>query len=133
MTDEAAPTDFLQLADLLAIAQGILGDPGVRDMGLLESAVNRPQSSAFGEFAYPTLTEQAAALMHSIARFHPLVDGNKRLAWSATRAFLMLNGRDLTYTVDQAESFVLSVAAGELDVPDIARWLEDHGTRLADT
>ena len=82
--------------------------------------------TAFGEDAYPTFTEKAAALMHSLARNHPLVDGNKRLAWSATRAFCLLNGYDIRYEVDAAESFVLAVAAGESDVPGIARWLEAH-------
>ena len=68
--------------------------------------------------------------MHSIARFHPLVDGNKRLAWSAMRSFLMLNRKDLSYTVDEAEDFVLAIARGELDVPEIAAWLVAHESDL---
>ncbi len=126
MTGSSSEPDFLGLEDLLAIADGILGPVGIRDIGLLESAANRPRSSAFGELAYPTLPLQAAALMHSIARFHPLVDGNKRLAWAAMRAFLMLNDHDLTYTVDDAEAFVLSVARGDRDVPQIADWIDTH-------
>lgn len=118
--------DFLTLEELLVIAEGVLGEVAVRDLGLLESAASRPQATAFGEWAYPTFEEQAAALMHSLARNHPLIDGNKRLAWAATRAFHLMNGRDLTYTVDDAEEFVLAVARGELDVPQIAAWLVAH-------
>lgn len=122
------PTDFLTLEDLLDVAAGVLDVVDVRDIGLLESAAARPRASAFGEPAYPTFEEQAAALMHSLARNHPLVDGNKRLAWAATRVFHLLNGRDLEYSVDEAEEFVLSVARGELEVPQIADWLRGHAT-----
>lgn len=120
------PTDFLTLEDLLDIAAGVLESVEIRDIGLLESAAARPRASAFGEPAYPTFEAQAAALMHSLARNHPLVDGNKRLAWAATRVFHILNGRDLAYSVDEAEEFVLSVARGDLEVPDIADWLDRH-------
>jgi len=61
--------------------------------------------------------------MHSLARNHALVDGNKRLAWAATRVFCLINGSDLTFTVDEAEELVLAVARGDLEVPEIAgRW-----------
>lgn len=123
MTEE---TDFLTIDDLIEIGHGVLGAVEVRDAGLLESAVMRPQATAFGELAYPTFELQAAALMHSLARNHALVDGNKRLAWAATRAFFILNGRDLQYTVDDAEQFVLAIARGELEVSDIADWLAAH-------
>jgi death-on-curing protein len=120
------PTDFLSLDDLIEIAQGVLGVVEIRDMGLLDSAAARPRASAFGEAAYPTFEEQAAALMHSLARYHPLVDGNKRLAWAALRTFHLVNGRDLAYEVDEAEQFVLAVARGELDVEGIALWVREH-------
>lgn len=77
----------------------------------------------FGSEAYPTLAEKAAALMHSLARNHPLVDGNMRLAWTATRVFCLLNGTDLRLSVDDAERLVVGVAAGEIDVPDLAKLL----------
>jgi len=64
--------------------------------------------------------------MHSLARNHALVDGNKRLAWAATRVFCLLSGRDLTFGVDEAETVVVAVATGELDVPDLARAIELH-------
>lgn len=119
-------TDFLTLTDLLDIAKAVLGDVSVRDVGLLESAVGRPQATVFGELAYPDLFEQAAALIHSLARNHALVDGNKRLAWSAMRTMLLLNGTDVRYDVDSAEAFVLSVARGEMEVVAIAAWLRAH-------
>lgn len=120
-------TDFLSLEDLLDIAAGVVPGVQVRDLGLLASAADRPRTTVFGELAYPTFADQAAALMHSIAKNHALIDGNKRLAWSATRIFALMNGRDLTYAdVDEAEEFVLRVAAGDIDVPEIAAWIQAH-------
>ena len=69
--------------------------------------------------------------MHSLARNHALVDGNKRLAWAATRAFCLLNDCDLVFTVDDAEQFVLAIARGDLDVPDITTVLERHPANRA--
>lgn len=118
--------EYLTVEDVLEIAAGVLPDVAVRDQGLLASAAARPQSSAFGADAYPTLTDKAAALMHSLARNHALVDGNKRLAWAATRIFCLLNGRDLAYTVDEAEALVLAVARGDLEAAEIAKSIEAH-------
>jgi death-on-curing protein len=107
---------FLELGDLLHVARRTLGgEPVIRDHGLLESALARPKASAFGADAYPTLEEKAGALLHSLARNHALVDGNKRLALAATIAFLGLNGRRLTFSNDQAYDFVIAVATGALD------------------
>ena len=118
--------DYLSVDDLLDIATGILENVLIRDAGLLASAAARPSTTVFGADAYPSFAEKAAALMHSLARNHPLGDGNKRLAWSATRTFSLLNGRDLRYLVDAAEAFVFAVAAGELELPEIALWTEAH-------
>jgi len=120
--------DFLSLEDLLEIADGVIPGFEIRDIGLLESAFMRPQATVFGEFAYPTLSMKAGALIHSLARNHALIDGNKRIAWSAMRIFLMLNGVHLTYTVDQAEEFVLAIARGESEVADISQWIVEHTT-----
>lgn len=120
------PLDYLTAGDLLEIGAGVVGEMLVRDRGLLASAAARPATTVFGSDAYPTLAEKAAALMHSLARNHALVDGNKRLAWAATRAFCLLNGHDLRYTVDDAEQLVLAVAAGTRDVAGIAAWIEVH-------
>ena len=124
----SGPTvDYLSTEDLLQIAVGVVGeDVVVRDAGLLASAAARPRTSAFGEDAYPRFAEKAAALMHSLARNHPLIDGNKRLSWAATRIFCLLNGRDLIFTVDDAERLVQSVARGELDASQLAAVLEEH-------
>ena len=119
-------TDFLTIEDLLDIARGVLPEVQIRDIGLLESVCARPQTAVFGDLAYPELFDQAAALMHSLARNHPLVDGNKRLAWSGMKVFLLMDATPLRYTVDDAEEFVLQIARGELDVPDISRWLRLH-------
>lgn len=82
--------------------------------------------SVLGADAYESLADKAAALMHSLVRHHPLVDGNKRLAWSATRVFCILNGCDLTYSVDEAEGMVIAAAAGDIDVTEIAAWITQH-------
>jgi death on curing protein len=122
-----ASVDYLSLDDVLEVADGVIGDVTVRDSGLLASAVARPQATVFGEDAYSTFAEKAAALMHSLARNHALVDGNKRLGWAATRVFCLLNGRDLAFSsIDEAEATVLSVAAGDLDVPALSKLLTDH-------
>lgn len=118
--------EYLDVDDLMEIATVVLGTPPlVRDYGLLSSAASRPGTIAFGHEAYPDLWGKAGALLHSLCMNHALVDGNKRLAWAATRVFLGLNNvalRDVD--VDAAEEFVLAVAGGVLsDVPDIAREL----------
>ena len=120
MTSGDRPIEFLTVADLLEIAVGVIGEIELRDRGLLASAAARPRSTVFGEDAYPAFEDKAAALMHSVARNHALVDGNKQLAWAATRVFCLLNGRDLEYSVDEAEALVQAVARGELDVAGIA-------------
>lgn len=117
---------FLDLEALLHVATRTLGtEPEVRDHGLLESSLARPQTSAFGQDAYPGIHEKAAALLHSLARNHALVDGNKRLALAATIAFYGMNGMRLTLTNDEAYDLVIDVASGRLDeVPAIASVLE---------
>lgn len=98
----------------------------MRDAGLLAAAAGRPRTTVFGEDAYPTFPEKAAALMHCLARNHALVDGNKRLAWAATRVFCLLNGRDIVLAVDEAESLVVAAATGQVDVPALAAALGAH-------
>jgi death-on-curing protein len=117
---------FLDLDALLHIAQRTLGEaPAVRDHGLLESALARPRATAFGDDAYDGIHAKAAALMHSLARNHALLDGNKRLALAATIAFYGMNGHRLTLSNDAAYRLIMRVATGELDdVPGIASVLE---------
>jgi len=114
--------DFLTTRDLLDIAAGVLPAVQVRDAGLLESAAARPRITVFGDPAYPDLFAQAGALLHSLVR-HTLVDGDRCLAWSAARVFLLMNDVDLEYDVDDAEQMVLRAARGEDDVAVIASWL----------
>jgi death on curing protein len=117
---------YLTLPELLHIAGRVLGpEVAVRDYGLLDAALARPQATAFGKDAYPSLDAKAAALLHSLARNHALIDGNKRLALAAVIAFYGLNGRRLTLTNDQVYDLVMKVAAGELDhVEEIAAILQ---------
>jgi len=113
---------YLTLPELLHVAERTLGpDYAVRDHGLLEAALARPRATAFGKDAYPDLEAKAAALLHSIARNHALIDGNKRLALAAVIAFCGLNGRRLTLTNNAAYDLVISVASGRLEtVEEIA-------------
>lgn len=117
---------FLDVHDLLYVAERAIGKRvEIRDVGLLEAAAARPRATAFGTEAYPGLHDKAAALLHSIARNHALVDGNKRLALAAVIAFYGINGRRLTLTNDEAYELVVAVASGEVeDLKDIARRLE---------
>lgn len=118
--------DYLTLEDLLEIGQGLIPDFQVRDIGLLESAAQRPQMSLYGADAYLEFPEKVAALMHSLARNHSLIDGNKRLAWSAGRIFCILNNKDLLLNVDDAEQLILKIARGEIDVPVISSQIAAH-------
>jgi death-on-curing protein len=116
--------EHLTVEDLLSIAEEVLGVPAVRDIGLLDSAAHRPQASAFGKDAYPTIDEKAAALLEAVARNHALVDGNKRLAWAAAVVFYDLNGFDLDPpTVDEAVDLVIAVATGQVDLPRLTERL----------
>lgn len=118
--------DYLSVEDLLEICAGVLDAAAVRDAGLLAASASRPRTTVFGEDAYPTFEDKAAALLHSLVRNHALVDGNRPLAWSATRIFCLLNGRDLTYTVDDAEDLMLKASSGQLDVQQISTWISAH-------
>jgi len=99
------------------------GSHGLRDMNLLLAALERPQSSAFGEDAYQTIHAQAAALFHSLAMKHAFVDGNKRVAAAATGLFLRRDGWRLIASHDALAGFALSVARGEVKQDGIAIWL----------
>ncbi len=111
--------EYLDLDDLLGLVRALRTGP-VRDVGLLDSAAARPRSHVFGQEAYPTLSLKAAALLHSLARNPPLVDGNKRLGWLATVVFLDLNGYEPDLDDNAAFRLVMDVAAGEADVEQIA-------------
>lgn len=122
MTVEVA---FLDVDDLLALAAALLGDPPpVRDVGLLGSAAARPQTSVGGTDAYPDLWSKAAALLHSLVRNHPLVDGNKRLGWLATAVFLEINGVAVTdASNDDVYDLVLDLATTDCTIEQLTTGL----------
>ena len=119
---------YLYLDEVIEIGEALIPNLRIRDIGLLESAVNRPEMTVYGREAYKTLTEKIAALMHSLASNHALVDGNKRITWSCGRIFAILNGRDFEVDVDEAEKVIVALASGDLDAkslaPIIEKWIE---------
>lgn len=119
-------TAYLTRTDLFAIIEVILPPTvTVRDHGLLQAAILRPQTTVFGEDAYPDPWEKAAALMQSLLIGHPLSDGNKRLAWTSAKAFLRYNGEKVgNPDTDAAYDLVIAVTTGEIiDVPEMAERL----------
>ena len=122
MTDQI---EYLDADDLVGLAIALLGDPPpIRDLGLLDAAASRPRASAFGDDAYPDIWTKAAALLHSVVKSHPLVDGNKRLGWVACAVFLDLNGCDPAMaTNDDVFDLVMHVAAEPIEIDDLARRL----------
>lgn len=124
MTDSVR---YVELDELLAIVVRVAGsEHAVRDLGLLSTSVERPRTHVFGTEVYPDLRMKAAALLHSIARNHALVDGNKRTAWLACLAMLRFNGvATPAPDTDTAEQFINQIAAGEAEVPEIAKRLKD--------
>ncbi len=117
-------TMYLTTDDVQMLNEEFVGSDMLRDFGLLESAVMRPQMSAHGDDAYPTIHEKCAALLHSLARNHPFVDGNKRTAWAATFVFYQINGYELLVDDGAVIALTVDVAEGLLDVPNIAAVLK---------
>jgi death on curing protein len=119
--------EYLDLDDLLEITRAAIGeDVAVGDYGLLESALARPRASVFGKDAYPDLHLKAAALLHSLARNHALIDGNKRLAWTACRTFLAINDQWITAPEDDRFNFVIEVVTG--GIPELDKIAEQLRT-----
>jgi len=114
--------EYLDIDDVLRLAQRLLGAPvPIRDLGLLGSAVARPQTTVGGRDAYPDLWTKAAAMLQSIVNNHALVDGNKRLGWLSTAVFLELNGIDITAAAnDEVYDLVIDVASRQASIDDIA-------------
>ena len=114
--------EFLDLDDVLDLIRRVLGDPPpIRDIGLLGSAVARPQTAVFGQDAYPDIWSKAAALLQSIVNNHALIDGNKRLGWLATAVFLEINGVSVIHVSnDDIYQFVIDVAANNPSFEHIA-------------
>ena len=121
---------FLTVAEVLAIhhlqIEEYGGAHGIRDLGLLESAVFRPQSGY-----YTDIQEEAAVLMESLANNHPFLDGNKRVAFASAHTFLLVNGYDLQVEPLRASKFMFdAIAKGEFRFGVILKWLNDHVVKL---
>ena len=117
---------YLTVAEVLTIHKQQIdqygGTDGIRDSGLLESAVFRPQTGY-----YNSVAEESAALMESLANNHPFLDGNKRIAFAAAHTFLLVNGFDLAVDSISAFEFVmLSISSGEFRFAQILKWINDH-------
>jgi death-on-curing protein len=121
---------YLTLEEVLELHRMALGQsggaPGVRDLGALESAVAQPRMAFGGRDLYPTIVEKAAALAFSLIQNHPFVDGNKRVGHAAMETFLVLNGYELAAAIDEQESLVLAVAAGEMKREELTAWVRAH-------
>jgi death-on-curing protein len=111
--------EYLTLEDALGIIEVLAVGP-VRDLGLLDSALTRPRASAFGLDAYETLALKASSLLQSLVNNHPLVDGNKRLAWLCTVVFLRLNDHETKLNDDDAFELVWDIASGTLELDEIS-------------
>ena len=123
-------TRYLSLAEVLKLHGLIIaksgGSDGLRDLGMLESALGQPRQTFGGEDLYPSLTSKAAALGFSLIMNHPFIDGNKRVGHAATEAVLMLNGFELAAEIDDAEVEILAVAAGQRTRDEFQAWIEKH-------
>ncbi|MGD2178933.1 MAG: type II toxin-antitoxin system death-on-curing family toxin [Anaerolineae bacterium] len=125
--------EYLTLEEVYLLHERVIqltgGSSGLRDPGLLESAVARPQASFDGEELYPDLWTKAAALMQSLIKNHPFVDGNKRTAVTATAIFLELNHRRLTASNDEVLRFAVQMAREQAELEEIAAWLQTHSSK----
>ncbi|WP_202925016.1 type II toxin-antitoxin system death-on-curing family toxin [Myxacorys almedinensis] len=123
---------FLTLIEVLELHRRIIkqsgGAFGIREVGLLESAIAQPRITFGGEDLYPSLLEKAAALGLSIIMNHPFVDGNKRTGHAAMETFLILNGMEINASVDEQERMVLEIASGELGREAFVEWLQQNTT-----
>ena len=118
--------EFLSLEDLLDIVAALHLGP-VRDLGLLNAAALRPQTTLMGHEAYPSLSEKAAALLESLTKNHALVDGNKRLAWAACSVFLSLNALEIQKDVsnDDVYELVITVASSQITMEQVCATLSE--------
>jgi death-on-curing protein len=120
-------TEYLEIEDALQVVDRF--GFHVRDIGLLASALARPAATVTGVEAYPQLATKAAALMESVARFHPLIDGNKRTAWTLMVLMLWINGYRHDFSTDEAFNLVVGVAAGDITLRDSAGTIATHLAR----
>jgi death-on-curing protein len=123
---------YLTLGEVVTLHRAILettgGASGIRDLGLLESALAQPRATFDGVDLHTTLPAKAAALGLSLALNHPFVDGNKRAAHAAMEAFLILNGFEILADVDEQERLMLDVASAQVSRDELTAWIEQHIT-----
>jgi death on curing protein len=121
---------YLTLLEVLELHRQIIEQSGgaldIRDLGLLESAIAQPLATFDGEDLYSSVTEKAVALGFSIIMNHPFVDGNKRTGHAAMEVFLILNGMEISASVDEQEKIVLAVASGKIEREAFVEWLRQH-------
>ncbi len=114
-------------ADLL---QRYGGKPGLRDMGLLESALGQPRMTFGGRYVHKTLFDKAAAYGYHVCKDHPFVDGNKRVAFVLMDIFLQRNGWEIVSPEEEAYSMVINLASGNLTKAKLSVWLREHSSKL---
>lgn len=114
----------LMLHEQLIKATG--GSTGIRDEGMLDSALMNPFQSFGGEELYPSIQAKAAQLCFGLVKNHAMIDGNKRLGAHVMLVFLALNGYELSYSQEELVEIILALAAGEKNVEDILRWIIEH-------
>ena len=102
------------------------GSIGIRDEGMLDSALSNPFQSFAGEELYPSVQAKAARLCYGLVKNHPMVDGNKRIGAHVMLVFLMLNGYELSYTQQELSQTILDLASGSLNADDIPHWRINH-------
>jgi death-on-curing protein len=117
-------TAYLEIEDALQVVDRY--GFHIRDIGLLAAPLARPATTVMGVEAYPQLATKAAALMESVARFHPLSDGNKRTAWTLMVLMLWINGRRHDFGTDAAFDLVVGVAAGDVSLEDSSGIIASH-------
>ena len=125
---------YLSAQELLIIHSEIIdqigGLHGVKDIGLLQSIIEKPRARFDGKELYKGIFLKAAAYLQSLVQYHVFLDGNKRTAIGATARFLFLNGYELKATNKEIESFVLKIAVKKLDLRVISNWLQKHIKRV---
>ncbi len=125
---------FLKIDQVLFIHDQMVkrfgGSFGIRDLGLIESAVARPQATFGGEFLYATIFDKAAALLQSLLKNHPFVDGNKRTALTSAGLFLKINGYKLINSHQEEIEFAVEIDNGNLTVEQISKWLKEHSKKV---
>ena len=125
---------YVTLGEVVELHRRLLqqtgGVQGVRDIGLLESAIAQPKATFDAEDLHPTLAEKASALGFALVANHPFLDGNKRIGHAAMEVFLSLNGCEFSATVDEQERLMLDVAAGLMDRAELTTWVQQHLAKL---